>query len=532
MNQNQKLILTLLISLLLFEGCTDKNYIPDDLSVIMPTNVQVYQTRDGELTLTWQDNSDGENGFIIESRRLDGEYSEISRVEANVTSFTTTDLPPVGKSYYFAVSSYKGQARSYRGTVIYKVIPAVEVDGIQITRKETSHSGFGIGYIPHFLVSSERSYGICWSDSNNTPTVKDSHIPAPTDLRGKEEIFQSVPITHLNTVNTTYYIRAYSISASGKANYSQVVEVTLEPTPEAIKLEWSKVSITSLPSTVEVYKTTSQLSNRPFNAWYAIADPKEVDIKVYCVNGGQKLEQQFAEHENALVMTNAGYFWSGLPVDILADDQGLRGIMYPFRGTLKVDQAEYEERYDALRGFFGVDANGNPDILWTGTLGPRNRFYSHPQPIVQGEARYLSFTSEVVGEEFGWEPKYGISAGPVLIKDGKVPFSFKLLEEGTEKYLSNYELIPYDIFGKSSLTDRTAIGITAEGKVILFVCDGRIDASKGATVEELAQIMKGLGCVDGLNLDGGGSTGMVAGGRVMNNPTDRAVVTTIGFFSK
>ena len=76
---------------------------------------------------------------------------------------------------------------------------------------------------------------------------------------------------------------------------------------------------------------------------------------------------------------------------------------------------------------------------------------------------------------------------------------------------------------------------TADGKVVLFICDGRIDSSQGATTLELAAILKGLGCVGALNLDGGGSTGLwIAGKGHVNDLTggNRPVMTTLGFFRK
>lgn len=53
---------------------------------------------------------------------------------------------------------------------------------------------------------------------------------------------------------------------------------------------------------------------------------------------------------------------------------------------------------------------------------------------------------------------------------------------------------------------RTAIGIKADGSVILFETDGRqAPASRGMTYSELAAMMLDLGCRDALMLDGGGS---------------------------
>lgn len=55
---------------------------------------------------------------------------------------------------------------------------------------------------------------------------------------------------------------------------------------------------------------------------------------------------------------------------------------------------------------------------------------------------------------------------------------------------------------------RTAVGKKADGTVILFVVDGRAKESAGMSIFELQKVMRWLGCVDAINLDGGGSTAM------------------------
>ena len=40
------------------------------------------------------------------------------------------------------------------------------------------------------------------------------------------------------------------------------------------------------------------------------------------------------------------------------------------------------------------------------------------------------------------------------------------------------------------------------------------------TLQELAQLMKELGCLDALNLDGGGSSIMIRDGNILNSPCD------------
>ena len=67
---------------------------------------------------------------------------------------------------------------------------------------------------------------------------------------------------------------------------------------------------------------------------------------------------------------------------------------------------------------------------------------------------------------------------------------------------------------------RTAIGVTSTGRILMVVVDGRRKGSKGVTLVKLAKVMRDLGAVDALNLDGGGSSTMVVRGKVMNVPSD------------
>ena len=66
---------------------------------------------------------------------------------------------------------------------------------------------------------------------------------------------------------------------------------------------------------------------------------------------------------------------------------------------------------------------------------------------------------------------------------------------------------------------RTMIGWTANGDVLMVTADGR-GSAQGLTVVEAADLMRALGAVYALNLDGGGSTTFVLGGRVVNHPAN------------
>ena len=69
---------------------------------------------------------------------------------------------------------------------------------------------------------------------------------------------------------------------------------------------------------------------------------------------------------------------------------------------------------------------------------------------------------------------------------------------------------------------RTAIGVTPEGLLILFVCEGRgmTEGVAGMTFEEEAGVLKALGCSEALNLDGGGSSCLLVAGQETIKPSD------------
>ena len=81
----------------------------------------------------------------------------------------------------------------------------------------------------------------------------------------------------------------------------------------------------------------------------------------------------------------------------------------------------------------------------------------------------------------------------------------------------------------STSAPRTAVGVKADGSVIFYTVDGRQSGySAGATSRLVAQRLAELGCVEGMLLDGGGSTTFVstypdqAASTTMNRPSEGA----------
>lgn len=78
---------------------------------------------------------------------------------------------------------------------------------------------------------------------------------------------------------------------------------------------------------------------------------------------------------------------------------------------------------------------------------------------------------------------------------------------------------------------RSAIGKTATGRLLIVTAHDRV-GGKGPSLLEMTQIMQQLGATDALNLDGGSSTTLYLGGRLLNRPehTVARVHNGIGIF--
>lgn len=73
----------------------------------------------------------------------------------------------------------------------------------------------------------------------------------------------------------------------------------------------------------------------------------------------------------------------------------------------------------------------------------------------------------------------------------------------------------------ASPNPRTLAGVRPDGRVLLVTVDGRRRGwSTGLSLAAAARLMRSLGARDALNLDGGGSTAMTVGPRVVSRPSD------------
>ncbi|GAC1410407.1 MAG: hypothetical protein NVSMB57_04150 [Actinomycetota bacterium] len=101
-----------------------------------------------------------------------------------------------------------------------------------------------------------------------------------------------------------------------------------------------------------------------------------------------------------------------------------------------------------------------------------------------------------------------VGGAPVLLRNGQLAFTIVPREFVIDRH------------------PRTVVGWNTQGETFIVTIDGRQPGySAGMTLLEAANLLKGMGATDAINLDGGGSTTFVTqGGKVVNHPSDAVVI--------
>lgn len=130
--------------------------------------------------------------------------------------------------------------------------------------------------------------------------------------------------------------------------------------------------------------------------------------------------------------------------------------------------------------------------------------------------------------------KPGFSILANFIIGDEVTFTFRDVENkwtnveqavGGDKILINNGAIVSGL-STTNHAPSTAVGVKANGEVVFFQVDGRSTLSQGVSSMEIAQFLHKAGCIKAIQLDGGGSSAIIArmpghsSPGLLNNPSD------------
>ena len=274
----------------------------------------------------------------------------------------------------------------------------------------------------------------------------------------------------------------------------------LEPRPFA----WRELAFDG-PNSIKIYDGDAvNQDGQPVRAWYAAIDYNDEALQARAILSHAKLGREpasaLAQKNAALLAINGGYFdVKSVPSKtyslVLSEGQIL--------ATNIIAATRPNGRFLLTRGAFGIRADRTFDIAWVAHFDnrivafqtPTPNTYAKPAPAPRAEDGRV------------WDAMEAIGGAPILIKDGEIRIS------------NEAEAIPLDM--TTVRHPRTAIGWSGGRRLTFFVCDGRQPLwSMGQTLPELADTLRDLGCVEALNLDGGGSSTFVVDGRALNRPGD------------
>lgn len=370
-------------------------------------------------------------------------------------------------------------------------------------------------------------------DSEDTQTPEDSETPetpsdpeVPSDPQEPEPPTDSEELEETPEPETPEQPSDPQTPVDSEQPGDQDDPVVHEPSGRPVPQGWTDVSTLygNLPSYLRILKSPSELLGYKAVAYVAEADMSQAQWDVWSVkikeNGGILTEatddsfktpsQVYADGSWPVVI-NGGYFYSEGGVNYTASlavsgsEPLAYNIGYEYEGS--------NMRYPT-RGVFRQSTDDVFDACWTYTIWNRTT-YMYPSPS-EDMTKQPSATFPAEAEDFA--AKIAIGGGPVLIDKGEV--------------VNTYRQEMFSGIGPETAQPRTAIGITSDGFLYLFVCEGRqmSDGVSGYTTGEVAEILLDFGCVEAMNLDGGGSSCMLVNGKEtikVSDGSQRAVASTV-----
>ncbi len=287
------------------------------------------------------------------------------------------------------------------------------------------------------------------------------------------------------------------------------------------QVKWQNVDslFQPLPKSVHVFYTTSVLDSLPFKAYYVVADLKDKNL-IFTTDTTHKRRLAptgfFEKNDQPLLVVNGTFFSFETSANlnvVIKDGKTVSYNVHSLAGKGK-DTMTYRHPFT---GAIGINKKRKADVAWILSDSTKKISYASQWvlPVVKDSvnnapATYLfKKTSTPHNSRFTkWKMQTAIGGGPVLLQNGEI------------KITNNEELK----FGGKAINDkhpRTAMGYTSDGKLIILVVEGRNPAAAGATLIQEAQLLKELGCVEALNLDGGGSSCLLINGKETIVPSDK-----------
>lgn len=282
--------------------------------------------------------------------------------------------------------------------------------------------------------------------------------------------------------------------------------------------QWNWINVDSsfgdLPSSIHVFYTETPTESKPNKAYFVSIDMKDrsIDFSASVGNGKRFTPLQYYQKEDQpLLVMNCTFFEfvHNSNLNVVMRDGNLLSYQVQQTPAKGKDSGMY---YHFLGSAIGINARRKADVAWL-YVDSTSRYPQATQQPIKSWKDSVSQPSAVTFLQQGrfrkWKMQTAVGGGPVLLQEGNI----QITNNEERKFAGN---------AIKDKHPRTAMGYTADGRLILLVVEGRNPGkAEGATLTQLAEMFKQLGCVEALNLDGGGSSCLLVNGKNTIQPSDK-----------
>lgn len=282
-----------------------------------------------------------------------------------------------------------------------------------------------------------------------------------------------------------------------------------------------------LPASIHVFKSVDSVDGKPNVMYYAIADLKDKHLEFTSdTTTGRRITPSafYEKNHHPLLVVNTSFF-------TFTTNQNLNVVIKDGKIMSYNEQSLPGKGKDTLTfrhpffGALGITKKRVADVAWVFSDSSKRFVYASQTPVPfyrdsvsNPDLKDVKKSTAPIASNYTasghtsipvfskWKVRTAVGGGPVLVQNGKVDIT------------NNEELK----FAGNAINDRhprTAIGYTADNKLVVFVCEGRSENASGLSLTQLAKVMQDIGCVEALNLDGGGSSCMLINGKETNIPS-------------
>lgn len=320
-----------------------------------------------------------------------------------------------------------------------------------------------------------------------------------------------------------YLILAFALTACGCSRTNgSIPDVWPWHDPDADDEPWEEITdgrFGALPDYIKVYHSPEVLKGKAAMAYIATADLSKAQFHVWGINDPEldgsddalkTPTQVYNTQDSPVLVMNGGYFYVDSGINYPASLAVENGVL--LSPNINYASEDWVKIYNPTKAAFILHADGSIEACWSYFADASHHYtYQIPAENDYGSSPKPTPDATYPEEAKPFEAKTAIGAGPVLIKNGEIKNTWR------------YECLPGDYDVNCANPDpRTAIGVTADNRLVLFVCEGRdmTEGVKGYSTENVAKILKEFGCTEAINLDGGGSSCLLVNGIETIKPSD------------